>query len=58
MSISPDPHVKPDVPVLERGDTVTDEDGSQWRVLVVDSLGIHRVRVGSLAEQVIFGDEG
>lgn len=49
--------VKPETPVLQRGDVVTDDYGVQWRILYVTPLGCSRVRVGSIAEQIIFGDE-
>jgi hypothetical protein len=52
----PDPHVTPKRMDAEPGDVVTDADGSQWRIVHVFSNGVSRVRVGSLADGVIFGE--
>jgi hypothetical protein len=51
----PDPHVTPTRMEAAAGDVVTDDRGS-WRIVHVFSNGVSRVRVGSLAEAVIFGE--
>jgi hypothetical protein len=51
----PDPHVTPRRPRIKVGDVQTDADGQAWRIVDNRSNGLSRVRVGSLAEEVIFG---
>lgn len=45
---------------MERGDVVTDPNGVEWRIVEVfidNRRNPSQVRVGSLAEQIIFGPD-